>query len=108
MSYKKQISEQLRSYVAQRIKSKRTSLNMTQDALVQAIGYRSMRQIVDNWEREATLPPLSAFYLMSIVFDCPIQELLPSTDELAAKVGIKVTQMSINVIIIDEKDKASQ
>lgn len=105
----KEISKALRQHISQQIKAKRKKASMTLNELSASLGYLANRKIVGSWEYQLAFPPLSAVYLMAMVFDCSVQDFLPSLSDIITNTEIKISRVSINTIDFDdETSEASQ
>ena len=103
----KRISKALRQHIGRQIKLKRTRLGMTQEGLAASLGYIDKRKTTCSWEHGLALPPLSILYLLSMVFGCPLQDFLPTVDEIMREAKATVSRVSINVIDFDNETPES-
>lgn len=99
---KRKTSGVLRFHIAQQIMLKRKRANLTQEELSKLIGYRS-KQVIDNWERQASTPSLGALYLLSMAFNSPIEDFILSVEEFAKLAKIRLEEVTVNrIVLIDE------
>ena len=105
---KRKTSEVLRLHIAKQVKIKREQANLTQIELARLMGFKT-KQVIDNWEKQTSLPSLGTLYLLSMAFNSPIEDFLLSVEEFAQLGGIALKEVTVRrIIMAGETSEAPQ